>query len=167
MRMRRFVSEFKISIVVPLYELITVHLLVTCQLRSFLGLASQIHHIIISTNTRFRSGNKFNFNIFPMIVQSNFKTIYICCIYYAFRKCIPMGYYSLGKTVFSSICTTMLLVYLVYMSSCSCSIIFGEYGVDFDFVHTLYDLKSFYYICSDSPILQCWQPRGVLIYCHN
>jgi hypothetical protein len=35
-------------------------------------------------------------------------------------------------------------------------IIFGEYGADFDFVHTLYDLKSFYYICSDSPILQCW-----------
>ena len=48
----------------------TCYLLVTCQLRSFLGLASQIHHIVISTNTRFRSvkvGNKFNFNIFPMI----------------------------------------------------------------------------------------------------
>jgi hypothetical protein len=32
----------------------------------------------------------------------------------------------------------------------------GLINVDFDFVHTLYDLKSFYYICSDSPILQCW-----------
>ena len=134
---------------------ILTYLLVTCLLRSFLGLTSQIHHIIISTNTRFRSvkvGNKFNLNIFPMIVKSIFKTIYTCCIYYAFRQCIPMGYNSLGKTVLSSIFTTMLLVYFVFISSCSCSIIFGEYGVDFDFVHTLYDLKSFYYICSDSQI---------------
>ena len=47
------------------------HYLFTCQLRSFLGLVSQIHHIIISINTRLQSvkvGNKFNINIFPMIV---------------------------------------------------------------------------------------------------
>jgi hypothetical protein len=43
-----------------------------------------------------------------MIVKSIFKTIYTCCIYYAFRQCIPIGYNSLGKTVLSSIFTTML-----------------------------------------------------------
>ena len=140
---------------------ILTYLLVTCLLRSFSGLTSQIHHIIISTNTRVRSvkvGNKFNFNIFPMIVQSNFKTIYICCIYYAFRKCIPMGYYSLGKPVFSFICTTMLLVYLVFMCSCSCSIIFGEYGVDFYFVHKIMILK----VSTTSALILLYCSVGIL-----